>query len=123
METTELKEQLKPHPTQGWIAVIPIPGSEIMAPESEEPEEPQIINMGPIQMMATQINQQASPPSIIAALVLETCPPPGLELPYGPGDTIYMHSDRGYDIGDYRFVLFDKAICYTPGSHHEDEGE
>ncbi len=106
---------LKPHPATGWMSVEKIPGSLILPLLDPEEEKPQVVQMGPMQMTMEPLPQNQRV-GIIAAKVVEVGKFPNgqeLEFDWGTGDTIYMASDRGIDIGDYTIVMIDKVIGYT----------
>lgn len=109
---------LKPHPATGWMSVVKIAGSKILPPQQAQ-SEPQVIQMGPLQMQAMPMPPEEQV-GIVAAKVVEVGKFPGnpdeeskSPFEWGPDDTIYMASDRGIDIGDYTLVMIDKVICFT----------
>lgn len=114
-----LPGSLRPHPATGWMSVIRVAGSKILPPQSQQQSEPQMIQMGPIQMQAMPIPVEEQV-GIVAAKVIEVGKFPGnpdeeskSPFEWGPGDTIYMASDRGIEIGDFVLVMIDKVICFT----------
>ncbi len=117
----QVKENLRPHPAPGWIAVIPIPGSEIKPDESEEERKPPkaVVRMIAENMNASieEVEEMMSGESIgqIAAIVHEIGPEHGgmPELPYSEGDTVYFPADRGVEVGEFRFLRWERVICWT----------
>jgi hypothetical protein len=120
--------KLKPHPATGWMSVEKIPGSLMLPPEEEEDDDevlPTITFETPQGTLQAQaVKMQGPRVGIIGAKVVEIGKFPNeqkIEFDWGPGDTIYMASDRGVDIGDYCLVLLDKVIAWVPADESEDE--
>lgn len=101
---------LKPHPMMGWMAVKPIPGLEIDALEdvTSDTFQQQLGQLGEI--IVQKMNEEK--PKMIGCKVIEIGATPGLELPFAADDTIFTRSDYGTDLGEYRFMLVDKVMCY-----------
>ena len=119
-----LKENLKAKPAFGWMSIRPIPGSKIIREEKPMEIPPQLQALIPgFQLVPAPVEvNDENKPGIIAAELIEIGPMPGgqMEFPYQPGDTLYLGSDRGIDIGRYRFVMVDKVICFDPKNRDED---
>lgn len=124
MQDTEdkMKSDLKPHPAPGWLAVIPIPGSEEVGEPETGPEPPAAV-LGIVAKHLDCTPEEAhemmtSGPSMstLAAIVMEVgASRPGQpEYPFETGHTVYFPSDRGVDIGgNWKFLIADRVIAFT----------
>lgn len=115
---------LKPRPSPGWMSVELLPGMEIDAYEDLVLPSAIEEKMGDDgNLVVEQINKQK--PKIVGCRVVEIAQVPtqdGLQtlpLPYGKGDTVFVPSNFGTNIGDFRFFYPDKVICWLPAEGSE----